>query len=182
MAVCKSLVSINKDKCLNNIGGLKLTAYVFPSEDRILESRDEDLGIMTSLEYNDGSYPVLPITISYHKNTANFKEGLAGVIETSNQTNTMTLSITVNNRSYDKSRSISILSAGGREVDIIISQNNGTNWYLPEMIMINVDSDTGTVRTDGSNYVLTFTNDISDLVYGIEDADLADLISTGTFS
>lgn len=180
MINCPTIISINKESCLNNVGGLKLEAYIFPSENRTALTYDNIDWVLSALEYTNGSNPLLPISIQFHKNTANFTESAAGAVETTNSTNTVTLSITVNNRQYEKSKAINILGAGMRELDIIVSQKNGTNWFIPEAILTQTDSTSGTLKTDGSNYVLTFTAELDTLMYGIEDGDLQSLITTGS--
>lgn len=180
--ICPTLTSIEKDECLNNIGGLKLKVSVFESKFRTVMTTDDLTGTISALTYEDVSAPVLPISITFHKNTATLTESNAGTAETANQTNTVTVSITVNNREYKKSRALTILGAAQRELDLVVSQANGTNWLVPNAVLTVVDSASGAVKGDGSNYVLTFTAELDSLVYGIEDVDVATLISTGTFA
>ena len=177
MANCPTLIAIEKDGCLSNAGGLKLKAYIFPSEYRAELVYGTDYTI-EDIEYIDNVTPVLPISISFHKNTATLTESMAGTAETANSTNTVTVSITVNNRQYNKSKAINILGAGQRELDLVIEQNNGTAWLVTNATL-SVESATGAVRADGSNYVLTFTAELDDLVHGIKSADVETLITTG---
>lgn len=176
---CPQLISISKEACIKNPGGLKLEAFIFPTESRKNLQLDESSYTVAGVEYSDGVDAVLPVSISFHKNTANMTESKAGTIETANETNTVTLSITVNVRQYNKSKAINILGAGGRELDVVFSQANNTNWFIPNAILTQTDSNSGTVRQDGSNYVLTFTAELDDLLYGIEEVDMNELITTG---
>lgn len=177
MANCPTLIAIEKDGCLSNAGGLKLKAYILPSEFRTGLVYEADYTIK-EVEYVDNTTPVLPVSISFHKNTATLAESMAGTAETANSTNTVTVSITVNNRQYNKSKAINILGAGQRELDLVIEQNNGTAWFVPNATL-SVESATGAVRADGSNYVLTFTAELDDLVRGIKAVDVEELITTG---
>lgn len=178
MPICPSLTNITKDTCLNNIGGLKLTAYVFPTDTRDGLSYDDSTWTVNAVEYTNGT-AVLPISIEFHKNTATFVQSAAGTIETQNSTNTVTVSITVNNKSYLKSKAINVLAAGQREIDLVIQLNNHTNWFVPNAILTQTDTNSGAAKTDGSNYVLTFTAELDTLAYGIEASDFDTLISTG---
>lgn len=182
MANCPTLQSIDVDKCGITSGGLKLKLYIFPSEYRKSMTANVTDWVVDSLEYVDNSTPVLPVSITYHRNTANFEENAEGTIETATQSNTVTISITVNNRQYKKSQAISILGASLRELDLIVSQNNGTNWFIPNAILTVANSNSGTLKSDGSNYVLTFVAELDQLQYGIESTDVETLISTGSFN
>lgn len=175
---CPPLIGIDRN-CSNNVGGMKTKVYIFPSEKRSALSLDSTDYVVDEVTYVDGSNPVLPVTLSFHKDTANLTESAANTATTANSTNTITLSLTINNRQYSKSKSISILGAGGRELDIYIQQHNGTNWYIKDAIMTTTESTTGVLKADGSNYVLTFTTEEDSLIYGVEDVALASLITTG---
>ena len=177
--ICPPIQNIDKDGCLNNIGGNKLTMYVFSTDERLSMTEDKTNWVIDSIEYKNGSTASVPVSISYHKNTAALTESAAGVAETANQTNTVTVTITVNNRQYNKSKSISILGAGQRELDLIVQQNNGTNWFIPNATLTGTETASGATRADGSNYVLTFTAELDELAFGIESADLTSLLTTG---
>lgn len=185
MANCPALKNILKDDCLNNTGGLKLKALVFPSELRAEYDVDVSGETLESILYTDdgttgGLTGVTGTIISFHKNTGTLAESLASDAAIANTTNTITVAITVNNRSYAKSSAISIMAAGGREIDLFITQNNGTIWFIPDATL-SVESTVGATRAEGSNYVLTFTSEQAQLVYGVEPTDFADLEANGFF-
>lgn len=176
---CGPLVSIDAEGCVNNIGGLEQVAYFWLSSERVDLAYDESDYVVDSLEYVNSGTASTPIFIKFHKDTATFNESKEGNAAIANETNTVTLTIQVNNRQYDKSKSINILGAGQREIDIVFSQRNGTNWFIPNATLKTTNSDVGATRADGSFYTLTFETEVDGLLYGIEDADLDDLISNG---
>lgn len=186
MAICKPLQSIMADFCLNNKGGLKQEVLVFPSISRsetdfVISSGDT---VVETIKYTDDATSsgatVAPAKLTFHKNTATFSEDLAQDAASANQTNTITLTITLNNRAYAKSAALSVFAAGGRELDVYFSQRNGTNWMIPNATLA-INSTVGATRQEGSSYVLTFTCEEDQLVYGVEDADYLLLAENGSF-
>lgn len=175
---CPPLDGIDKD-CINNIGGIKTTMYLFPSSKRTELVYDGTDYVVEEVTYAEGSTAVLPVTISFDKKTANWTESLANTVETTNTANTVTISITINSKQYSKQKSINLMASGNREIDFYISNNNGTNWFIPEATLVTSESNSGTLRADGSNYVLTFTAELDHAVYGVTDVNLAALITTG---
>ena len=183
---CPDIIDIEKAECLNNVGGLELSLSVWQSKDREKMVGDKTLTwTYTALEFSDGASPtpalITPVTISYHKKTANLMQSAEGDEATANSTNVVTLSVTINAQEYLKSKAISIMSAGQRNLDVALAYKNGTKWFLPDMILKGVVADSGTESVNGSNYVLTFTAEYDSLALGIEDADFETLVSTGKF-
>ena len=145
---------------------------------------DKDTWKYTGIQYDDGATPtpalIPPVTISFHKKTANLTQSMEGDIATANSTNIATLSLTINNQDFEKSRAISIMASGQRELDIALAYNNGKKWFLPNVVLKTTESNSGTEKSDGSNYVLTFEGEYEALIGGLDDADYEQLISTGS--
>lgn len=179
--ICDPLININLSDCLNNVGGNKRELYVWLSSERgDTLTLDNTNYTVDTVEYlTSGATASLPINISVNKDGILMEESNVGDSIIMNQTNTVTITVTVNNRQYDKSKAISILGAGQRDLDLVVSQSNGTNWFVPNATLSQADSSTGQARADGSNYTLTFTAELDHLVYGIETTDLVDLVTTG---
>lgn len=176
---CPDIEEIKKADCLNNTGGLELKISVWQSADRSAMEFNKETWTYDTITFGDLT-PVVPVTVSYHKNTANLEQSGEGDEETANNTNEVTLSVTINSQDVDKSRAISIMASGQRELDIALAYNNGTKWFLPNMILKSYTASSGATKKDGSNYVLTFTAEYDGLVGGLEDAVFEKLITEGT--
>lgn len=180
---CADIIDIEKQDCLNNTGGLEISVSMWQSKDRTTMVFDKDTWKYTKVEFDDGDTPpvlIEPVTISFHKKTANLVQSMEGDIATSNSTNVATLSLTINNQDFEKSRAISIMASGQRELDIALAYNNGKKWFLPNVVLRTTESNSGTEKSDGSNYVLTFEGEYDALIGGLEDEDYLQLISTGS--
>lgn len=181
---CADIIDIEKQDCANNIGGLEISVSMWQSKDRQKMVFDKDTWKYTDIEFSDGdtSTPalILPVTIGFHKKTANLTQSMEGDIATANSTNVATLSLTINNQDFDKSRAISIMASGQRELDIALAYNNGKKWFLPNVVLRTTEANSGTEKTDGSNYVLTFEGEYDELVGGLDDAAFDALITTGS--
>lgn len=179
---CPELEDIERAECLNNVGGLELSISVWKSKHRKTGSTiDVDEWVFTLLEYEDPTPTLkLPVTVSYHKDTATLTQSMAGEVATANSTNTVTLSVTINAQDFDKSRAINNMAVGQQGLDIALAYKNGTKWILTDMQLLTVDANSGATSSEGSNYVLTFTGEFSHLLYGIEDSDFEQLVSTGS--
>lgn len=180
---CPDILDIEKQECLNNSGGLGLTINVWQSKDRSAMIFNDTTGVYDQVEFDDGGSPatlIVPKSITFHKNTANLVQSGAGEEATANNTNTATLSITINYQDYLKSRAISIMAGGQRELDIAFAHNNGTKWFMPNTVLKSYEANSGTLKADGSNYVLNFTGEYDELIGGLEDADYELLVTTGS--
>lgn len=178
---CPELINIEKTACLNNQGGLELFISVWKSEDRSAMVFDTATWTYTSISFGVTPSFKLPVSVEFHRDTASLKQSGAGSVETSNSTNTVTLIVTINAQDFLKSKGINAMAEGMQELDVALSYKNGVKWFLPNVQMTTYEANSGVKRADGSNYVLTFTAEYSQLVGGLEDADFASLISTGSF-
>lgn len=175
---CPDIEDIEKADCLNNTGGLGLEIAVWQSKDRTAMDFDPLTWLYDNIEF--GSSPnILPVIVGFHKNTATLTQTAEGDEGTANSTNEVSLSITVNSQDTDKSRAISVMAAGQRELDIALSYKNGTKWFLPNMVLKSFTGNSGATQKDGSNYVLTFTGEMEALAGGLMDADYENLITNG---
>lgn len=172
--LCEALETILKD-CSSAIGGLDTEMYINDSsnvdwEARTMNLTDDTIATLT-LEALTPKFTV----IQFRKNLASLNEDYAksddGAV-----VYTQTLSLPIHGRDAAKSRKISAMAAGQREVDIIVRQNDGSYVYLRNMQLSTVADGTGAARTDGSKYTLTFDGVSEALSFYIESTAVASLL------
>lgn len=160
---CKSLESIKRD-CSSAIGGIRPKIYIGESESVdwdaiVLDTEEEFLidSITADADFEE---------IEFRNNVGSLEESYtyeadgATVFE-------QTLSLPLHGRDASKSRKITVMASGQRRLDIIVQQNNGEYVYLRDMILSEVGEGTGTEKTEGSRYALTFTGQSEHLSYYI---------------
>src|SRR5690606_5787424 len=160
--ICPSMQNIDLN-CLNNVGSLLGKIYVFPSKTRTKLVIDQQTGVVSEAEYSD-SGAVLPISVAFAKDTATFTENRTYTKAIENANNIPSLSITVNKRSHSNSRKIEVIGQNS-ELDVYFVQANGIVWFMQDTVLETVASTIGATRAEGSNYVLTFTGDVDELIY-----------------
>ena len=154
MLNCENLESIFRG-CDSAIGGIDQKIYINDSE-----NVDYD-----SFVINDSAHTITTIAlftgassfevIEFRKNLATLNEDYSreadgAVVFTHN------LTLPIHGRDAAKSRKISLIAAGQREVDIIVPQNDGGYVYLRKMQLASIADGIGAAKTDGSKYTLTF--------------------------
>ena len=170
---CKSLESIKRD-CSSAIGGIRPKIFVGESElvdwDAIAFDNTEEFLIDSISAGNTFE------EIEFRNNVGSLEESYtyeadgAVVFE-------QTLSLPLHGRDASKSRKITVMASGQRRLDIIVQQNNGDYVYLREMVLSEVGEGTGTEKTEGSRYALTFVGQSEHLSYYITKDAVEELMS-----
>lgn len=152
MACNTTLTSIIKG-CENNIGGLT-NIYLAPIE--LIISSTETAGEITTIDMEIGSQFE---EYTFNKNSASYVEE-AGIDLTAGSTfYTTTLTLTIPRREVAKRQSLALVSAGQRDLAIIMRDGNGLYWYMGVAEGANLTAlgeGSGAAKADGSKYALTF--------------------------
>jgi hypothetical protein len=166
---CEKLEAIVRD-CSNALGGIDQRIFMNDSKNVAYDDATVVEHIITGLALEstaDGFE-----TIEFRKNLATLTEDYASAPDGAVMFN-QTLVIPIHGRDAAKSKKISIMASGQRELDIIIPQNGGGYVYLREATLSAVADGTGAAKGDGSKYTLTFTAQAETLAYFIE-SDIVD--------
>jgi hypothetical protein len=167
---CDNLESIYRG-CVNPIGGIDQRIYINDSEN------------ITSLGVSASTHTINSVgvtmsnfeTIEFRKNLATFEEPYTrnddGAIIF-----TPTLTIPIHGRDAAKSRQISLIAAGQREVDIIIPNNDGTYVYFRKMQLQSVADGQGANKADASKYTLVFDGQSEQLSYFVNASVIPGII------
>lgn len=156
--------------CVNNIGGIDRKIYINDSEN--ITATTVNVSAHTiSVTTNATTFE----TIEFRKNLATFEEPYTrnddgAVIYTP------TLTIPIHGRDADKSRKISLIAAGQREVDIIVPTNDGKYVYFRNMQLQSIADGSGANKADGSKYTIVFDGQAEELAYYINSADVISVI------
>lgn len=177
---CGPLIGIPKN-CGKNAGGMKLSTYFWLHDDLIGYNENPTLGTITAVKFNNGTTDVLPVEFKYSKNVSNLGENMVTDPTSDNTTNTVTLTIQINKREYSKHAAINTMASGARELVAVAPDKNGNYWFCTNLVLVTVDSTTGAAPTDANMYTLTFVGELDQLVYGIEEANMSTLVTTGAF-
>jgi hypothetical protein len=166
---CANLEDILRD-CENNIGGIDRKIYINDSEN-VTGSTVIASAHTISVTTNGTNFE----TIEFRKNLAMYDEPYTrnddgAVIYTP------TITIPIHGRDADKSRKISLIAAGQREVDIIVPTNDGRFVYFPNMQLQSVADGSGANKADGSKYTLVFDGQAEQLAYYMSAVDVAAVI------
>lgn len=173
---CEALESIVRD-CSSAIGGIYPTLYINDSDNvdwdnKTLDSNDEYITAISLV-----GTPGVPFSvIEFRKNLGTFNEDYSreddGAVVFD-----QVLTLPIHGRDAAKSRKISTIAAGQREVDIIIRQNDGEYVYLRGMTLTTVADGTGATKKEGSKYTLTFNGESERLSYYIDESEIPDLLT-----
>jgi hypothetical protein len=160
---CEDIEGIDRD-CTTDIGGLNQVVYINDSENVdfeafVVDALDETY---TTLAL-EASAPVFE-AIEFRKNIASFSEAYT-LAPDGAVLFTQTLVLSIHGRDASRSRKISLLAAGQRDVDIIVLDNNGQYVYMRGANLMSVADGTGTAKADGAKYTLTFTAETSRMAY-----------------
>lgn len=159
---CGDLETIDKT-CVSSIGGLKESIYINDSANVLFTGFELTAGVYTAIEL--AGDPAIPFeVIEFRKNISDFKESYTQS-PTGATVWTHTLTLTLHGRDAAKSRKINLLAAGQRDLDIVFQQNDGGYVYLREAQLRTSESGTMAVKTDASNYVLTFVSESEHSAY-----------------
>lgn len=174
MLNCENIQEILRN-CDNAIGGINQKVYINDSENVDYDNFVVDLTahtITTAVLFSGA--PTFE-TIEFRKNIATLNEDYTLEPEGA-VIFTQTLTIPVHGRDAQKSKRISLIAAGQREVDLIIPQNDGGIVYIRQAQLQTVAEGTGANKTDGSKYTLTFNAQTEHLAYFITQAAVTSVI------
>lgn len=172
MACNTSLTSIPKS-CLNNAGGLK-KIYIAPTE------------FITSTTELDGTVTAISMTASqsfmeydFAKNSASYTEE-AAIDQTAGSTfYTTTLTLNIARREVSKRQSLGLLSAGQRDLSIIVQDANGLYWFMgyeESANLTGLGEGSGAAKADGSKYLLTFLAEETEQMPEVDSSIIAALL------
>jgi hypothetical protein len=168
---CDNLESIFRG-CDNPIGGIDQRIYINDSENVL----DADF------TYDLTAHTITALTAATAFEVVEFRKNLATLEEPYTREDegaiifTPTLTIPVHGRDAAKSRKISLLAAGQREVDIIVPQNDGGYVYLRKMQLSSVADGTMANKSEASKYTLVFDGQAEQLSYFIGSSVVTSLI------
>lgn len=169
---CKSLESIARD-CSSGIGGIRPFIHIVETKEVDFDAATFDgteTHLITSLTSSE-----IPETVEFRNDVGSLTE--AYTLDPSGATVfTQTLSLPLHGRDASKSRKITVMASGQRRLDIIVQQNDGQYVYLRDMVLSEVGEGTGTAKTDGSQYALTFTGVSEHSHYYIDKSTVEDLL------
>lgn len=168
--ICSDLESILK-ACESAVGGLNQVIYINDSTEVDFDAftLDAPTHTYTALAL-EGTVPFEKI--EFRKNLATLSEDYALEADGS-VLFTQTLVIPIHGRDAAKSRKISLIAAGQRNVDIIVVQNDGGLVYLREAQLSTIADGTMAEKKSGSKYTLTFTAESEQLAYFVDPTALA---------
>lgn len=169
---CEKLESILRD-CSNALGGINQKIYFNDSNEVDYDSATITAHTISNLSLVSGGTGFE--TVEFRKNLATLNEDYANNPDGAVMFE-QTLVIPIHGRDALKSKKISVMAAGQRELDIIIPQNDGGYVYLRQATLTTVADGTGAAKGDGSKYTITFTAQAEELAYFIDSS----LISTLT--
>jgi hypothetical protein len=144
-------ISLN---CENNIGGL--TKVYLTDLDNIV-GLTESGGTVSSIIMASASYFY---EFEFNRNSATYTEDLVKDVAVGSALFTQTLTLTIPRRDVVKRNTLGLLTQ--RDLAVIIRDSNGFYWLPGQdagMYLSESTSTSGTLKTDGSNYVLTLIGD-----------------------
>ena len=164
--ICEKLEPIVRD-CSNALGGIAQKIYINDSKNVDYDGATVTDHIIESLDLESGAdgFEV----VEFRKNLATLVEDYASAPDGAVMFN-QTLVIPIHGRDASKSKKISVMASGQRELDIMIPQNGGGYVYLRQAVLSTVGDGTGAAKADGSKYTLTFTAESEELAYFIDEA------------
>lgn len=172
MINCADLESILANCEFNPIGGIDQRIYINDS------SNISDAAFTLS----GAAHTITALTAATDFEIIEFRKNLAQLDEPFTRADdgatifTPTLTIPVHGRDAQKSRKISLIAAGQREVDIIVPQNDGGYVYLRKMQLASVADGTMANKADASKYTLVFDGQAEHLSYFITEAAVNSVI------
>lgn len=173
MSCNTGLVGITKG-CTNNIGGIT-NFYIAPSE--FVSASTVTSGTVTSITMSGSSKFV---EFEFNKNTANYVEDGTISLENGSTFFSQTVSLVIPRREVAKRNSIALIAAGQRDLDIIVKDSNGLFWYIGYANSANLTAlgeGSGTAKADGSKYSLTFLAEEPEMMYEVNSAIIAGIVS-----
>jgi hypothetical protein len=120
------------------------------------------------------------VEFEFNKNTANYVEDGTISLENGSTFFSQTVSLVIPRREVAKRNSIALIAAGQRDLDIIVKDSNGLFWYIGYANSANLTAlgeGSGTAKADGSKYSLTFLAEEPEMMYEVNSAIIAGIVS-----
>jgi hypothetical protein len=164
---------IAKD-CANNIGGL--TKLYLTDFDNIV-SYTQSGGTVSAITMASASFFY---EFEFNRNSATYTEDLVKSVEAGSALFEQTITVTIPRRDVQKRNTLALLTQ--RDLAVIIKDSNGLYWYPGEdegVYLSESTSTSGTVKADGSNYVLTLKGFEAERAPGVASGIINALVSGG---
>lgn|SRR5690606_4861582 len=158
--------------CERNTGGL-FELYVGDIDD--VDSITEDT---VDWEVTAMTVSAAPVQIAIKRKTSNYTEDYAEDLVNGSSTNTVTVNLMLHRRSAEKSKALSILSAGQRYLYGFLKDANGKYWYADYLQVTTTGEGSGQERADGSKYSVVLVAEMDHLMYEVDPAVAASVIAT----
>lgn len=155
--------------CTPNIGGLFTTMWMTEKSNVTGLTRDGVTGIITAFTMTS---PAVFYPFNFTKGSSSFTESQTFDAPTGNTLVTQTIVLTLNLREQLKRDKI-VLLGNFKEMYIVCKDNNGNLFLFGETggcTLTTNEGGSGTAKTDGNNYVLTFIGEESSIATEVSQA------------
>lgn len=177
MACNTSLTSINIG-CHNNIGSI---SQILIAPEEFITGGTYSSGTITAIAMSAGTSFV---EYQFNKNSASYTE-VAGIdLAVGSTLHTTTTTLTIPRREVAKRNALALISAGQRNLIILIKDGNGLYWMQGYDTTENtganltgLDGGVGATKGEGSNYVLTFLSEASVQMPEVDSSIIAALVA-----
>lgn len=172
MACNTSLIAILKG-CDNNIGGLQ-NIYIAPAE--YVSGMTLSNGTITGITMSGSSKFV---EFQFNKNNASFVEEAGISLENGSTFYTTTTTLTIARREVAKRQALALLTAGQRNLVVLLKDANGLIWaqgYQNKANVTALGEGSGTAKGDGSKYSLTLLAEEPEMMPEVSAAALLSVI------
>jgi hypothetical protein len=173
MALCATLEEIVFG-CERNSGGL-FELYLGDVED--VDSKTE---VEADWEITAMTVDTAPVKISIKRGTSNYTEEEAEDLVNGSTVNTVTVNLMLHRRSAEKSRALSLLSAGQRYLYGLLKDANGVWWYADHLQVTTKGEGSGQARADGSKYSVVLVAEMEHQMYVVDEAVALAVIATAS--
>jgi hypothetical protein len=173
MALCATLEEIVFG-CDRNRGGL-FELYLGDIED--VTSRTE---VEADWEVTAMAVDTAPVKISIKRGTSNYTEDQAEDLVNGSTVNTLTVNLMLHRRSAEKSRALSLLSAGQRYLYGLLKDANGVWWFADYLQITTTGEGSGQASADGSKYSVVLVAEMEHKMYVVDEAVALAVIATAS--
>lgn len=158
-----------------NVGGI-VEAYIIDQTDVIESGLTVNLTAhtVTAIETTPGESFT---TFQFRRNTGNINVELTTDLVNGSSVYVTTLTLVFHKREASKSRALQLLAEGQRYLAIIVKDANGKYWWLDFSQLNGGTEASGTAKTDGSNYTVTFLSEYDHRPYEVSASIIPALIA-----
>lgn len=176
--LCGSLEnnSLGCDENNGGLGGETGRIYIFDWADIVTIEKDETTHYITKLDIG-----AAPKYFELVDDSGNYTDEMTSEPVNQSVQWTQTLNVQRNIRNAVNSLYFRQLTKGLRYLGIVIVDNNGEIQLMEKAKITAITDGSGTVRTDGSKYLATFTATNNTSMFFLHPESFADFIATGQF-